>query len=238
MKDRYPRVASLRTPAALREHLATLGVQLPCDDEIQPAPESALAAALPLGDGPDGALVAPNRFVIQPMEGWDATTEGRPGPLTIRRWQNFGRSGAGWIWGGEAVAVQSEGRANPNQLVMNEDTVESLAGLRVALLDSAREAGQPEPVVGLQLTHSGRWSRPDGPQLPRVAYRHPLLDRRVNADDASVLSDGDHTMSVPEPVPRTTRTTSWSSCWRWGTSAEPMRPVDPVTAMRMGRSYV
>lgn len=191
MKDRYPRIASLRTAAALREHLSGLGVELPCDDAIEPAPGSALAAALPLGEGPDGPLVAPNRFVIQPMEGWDATIEGRPGPLTQRRWQNFGRSGAGWIWGGEAVAVQSEGRANPNQLVMNEDTVESLSGLRVALLDAAREAAQPEPVVGLQLTHSGRWSRPDGPQRPRVAYRHPLLDRRVHADEASVLSDGE-----------------------------------------------
>jgi 2,4-dienoyl-CoA reductase-like NADH-dependent reductase (Old Yellow Enzyme family) len=54
-----------------------------------------------------------------------------------------------------------------------------------------REAGRPEPLVGLQLTHSGRWSRPDGSPRPRIAYRHPLLDRRVTADDESVLHDGD-----------------------------------------------
>ncbi|MGH7789608.1 MAG: hypothetical protein ACRERC_22240 [Candidatus Binatia bacterium] len=52
-----------------------------------------------------------NRFVVQPMEGWDGTDDGRPTPLTERRWRNFGRSGAAWIWGGEAVAVRAGGRA-------------------------------------------------------------------------------------------------------------------------------
>ena len=38
--------------------------------------------------------------------------------LTRRRWRNFGISGAKLIWGGEAVAVRHDGRANPNQLLM------------------------------------------------------------------------------------------------------------------------
>lgn len=190
MSQRYPRVASLRTPAALRERLADLGASLPCDDSVLPAPDSPLAAPLALGEGPTGPLEAANRFVIQPMEGWDATLEGRPSALTERRWRNFGSSGAGWIWGGEAVAVQREGRANPNQLVIDEETVASLAALRETLLDGAREAGRVEPVVGLQLTHSGRWSRPEGGKRPRIAYRHPLLDRRVGVhDEQPVLSD-------------------------------------------------
>ena len=50
------------------------------------------------------------------MEGWDGTRDGMPTELTRRRWQRFGRSGAGWIWGGEAVAVRADGRANPHQL--------------------------------------------------------------------------------------------------------------------------
>ena len=192
MKDRYPRIASLRTPMALAERLDALDVSLPIDDAVASAPDSPLAAPLPLGEGAGHAPEAPNRFVIQPMEGWDGTTEGRPSELTVRRWQNFGRSGAGWIWGGEAVAVQPDGRANPNQLVISEATVDSLAELRNALLTAARDAGRREPVVGLQLTHSGRWSRPEGPRRPRVAYRHPLLDRRVHADDdACVLSDAE-----------------------------------------------
>lgn len=190
MTDRYPRVASLRTANALREHLATLGLPLPCDEGVRPAADSPLAAPLALGDGPQGPIEAPNRFVIQPMEGWDATPDGKPSELTRRRWQNFGRSGAGWIWGGEAVAVRPDGRANPNQLVMSDATVESLSDLRELLLVTARETAQPEPVVGLQLTHSGRWSRPEGSSRPRIAYRHPLLDRRAGVtDDASVLSD-------------------------------------------------
>lgn len=189
MKDRIPRVASLRSPAALRERLSALGLELPCDDEALAAPASPLAAPLALGAGPTGELVAANRFVVQPMEGWDATAEGRPSELTERRWRAFGRAGAGWIWGGEAVAVQRAGRANPNQLVIDETTIDSLATLRETLLRASREAGHADPVIGLQLTHSGRWSRPDGQSRPRIAYRHPLLDRRVSVDDASVLAD-------------------------------------------------
>jgi NADPH2 dehydrogenase len=190
VSKRYPRIASMRTSATLRDRLAELGIPLPCDSEALAAPDTPLAAGLPLGEGPRGRLEAPNRFVIQPMEGWDGTAEGRPSELTLRRWQNFGRSGAGWIWGGEAVAVRHDGRANPNQLVMSDATVAALSDLREALLGAAREAGQAEPVVGLQLTHSGRWSRPEGRPRPRAAYRHPLLDRRVHADVADfVLQD-------------------------------------------------
>ena len=192
MSERRPRIASLRTPAALREHLAAIGAALPCDDAPLAAPDSPLAAPLELGRGPGGALVAPNRFVIQPMEGWDGDAEGRPSPLTVRRWRNFGRSGAGWIWGGEAVAVRRDGRANPGQLVIDERTAPDLRRLREELLEAADEAGGPVPVVGLQLTHSGRWSRPEGVPRPRVACRNPLLDLRVGVrDDAALLSDAE-----------------------------------------------
>ncbi|HKJ25682.1 MAG TPA: NADH:flavin oxidoreductase [Myxococcota bacterium] len=186
MSDRYPRIASLRTPADLRERLAELELELPCDDEPLAAPGSPLAAPLDLG----GGLVAPNRFVIQPMEGWDGTESGLPSDLTLRRWCNFGRSGAGWIWGGEAMAVREDGRANPNQLVIDEASAPGLQPLCDALLESAADAGHPGPVLGLQLTHSGRWSRPHGPPRPRTAYRHPVLDRRVGiVSDAAVLGD-------------------------------------------------
>ncbi len=187
--ERLRRVASLRGAGALRERLEELGAPLPCDDAVLAAPESPLAEPLALGDG----LRAPNRFVVQPMEGWDGTLEGEPSELTLRRWRNFGRSGAGWIWGGEAVAVRADGRANPNQLRIGPDTAPALGRLREALLAAAREAGEPEPVVGLQLTHSGRWSMPEpGRRAPRVPGRHPLLDRRVGiTDDAPVLSDAE-----------------------------------------------
>jgi 2,4-dienoyl-CoA reductase-like NADH-dependent reductase (Old Yellow Enzyme family) len=187
MSARVVRVSSLKTAAGLRAHLARLGLALPCDDAVLPAPQSPLAAPLALAPG----LVCPNRFAIHPMEGWDAGADGAPGPLTVRRWQRFGASGAGWIWGGEAAAVREDGRANPNQLLMNEATASAIGALRRALLASAHEAGHPAPVVGLQLTHSGRWSRPHGGPAPRIAFRHPVLDRRVGATEASVLSDAE-----------------------------------------------
>jgi len=191
--DRYPRVASLRSSAALRARLAALGVELPCDDAVETGADAPLARTLALGAGPDGPLVAPNRFVVQPMEGWDGTRDGFPTELTERRWRRFGASGAGWIWGGEAVAVRPEGRANPHQLVIDERTAPALAQLREALVAEARHRERPEPVVGLQLTHSGRWSIPEpGARRPRIAHRHPILDRRVGVTSGdAVLSDAE-----------------------------------------------
>jgi 2,4-dienoyl-CoA reductase-like NADH-dependent reductase (Old Yellow Enzyme family) len=182
----YPRIASFKSAAALRTHLAALGVDLPCDDEILAAPDSPLARALEI----EGRRLG-NRFAIQPMEGWDGTADGTPSALTERRWQHFGRSGAALIWGGEAVAVRADGRANPNQLLLDERTAASIGALRRTLLAAAPR--DTPPLVGLQLTHSGRWSRPTaaGP-APRIAFRHPLLDRRVGIDDdAAVLSDAE-----------------------------------------------
>jgi 2,4-dienoyl-CoA reductase-like NADH-dependent reductase (Old Yellow Enzyme family) len=129
------------------------------------------------------------------MEGWDAHTDGSPSEHTLRRWRRFGESGAKWIWGGEAAAVEPDGRANPNQTLA---TAGNLSGVR-QLFDELRAAhhthhGTTDDLfVGLQLTHSGRFARPTsaGPQ-PRVAYHHPVLDRRVGIaadDDAPVLSD-------------------------------------------------
>jgi 2,4-dienoyl-CoA reductase-like NADH-dependent reductase (Old Yellow Enzyme family) len=184
----YPRIATFKSAAALRAHCAALAIDLPCDDASAAAPDSPLAQPLDVA----GARLA-NRFAIQPMEGWDGTEDGRPSPLTERRWRRFGGSGAALIWGGEAVAVQPEGRANPNQLLLDERTAASIGGLRRMLLAEAAASGAAPPLVGLQLTHSGRWSRPTaaGP-APRVAFRHPLLDHRLGIDDdRAVLSDGE-----------------------------------------------
>jgi len=185
----FPRIKTLRGPAALRARLAELGAELPVDADVLAAPQSPLAAPLDLM----GGLRSVNRLVVQPMEGWDGTPDGAPSDLTVRRWQRFGRSGAGLVWGGEAVAVRADGRANPNQLLMSPATAGSIGALREELLRAARDAGHPEPVVGLQLTHSGRWSRPtDAGRDARIAYRHPRLDDRVGiADDTPVLTDVD-----------------------------------------------
>lgn len=198
--ERFPRVARLADVAALRQRLHELGVDLPCETSL--ANESLqLAQPLALGSMRGVDAVSPNRFVIHPMEGWDAHEDGTPSELTQRRWQAFGRSGAGLIWGGEAAAVHPDGRANPNQLVLDERTAPSFGELRQRLVDAAGAAGRARPVVGLQLTHSGRWSRTAAPSAaqkakgspaPRIAFRHAILDARLGiADDRPLLNDGE-----------------------------------------------
>lgn len=187
--DRHVPPGHHRNVAAFREHLRAL-------DPAFDADETLLGAAGPLG-APlrvDGRVIG-NRFCVQPMEGWDATTDGGPTERTLRRWAKFGRSGAKLVWGGEAFAVRLEGRANPNQLALGDDDGAALANLRALLGElqrAHREAGfaLDDLVVGLQLTHSGRWSRPLGPKAPRTALRHAELDRRVEiADDSALFRD-------------------------------------------------
>lgn len=117
------------------------------------------------------------------MEGWDGTPDGRPTDLTRRRWKRFGRAGAGLIWGGEAVAVSHQGRANPNQLVIADHTLKDLAQIRQILIDEHRAmvGSNADPIIGLQLTHSGRYCRPNVHHRnePRILYHHPILDRRL-----------------------------------------------------------
>ncbi len=185
----YPRLGTLPDIAALQAHVASLGLDLPIDDQLQSGPDSPLAQPL----SADG-LTAGNRFCIHPMEGWDGSEDGLPSEYTIRRWENFGRSGAKLIWGGEAVAVRHDGRANPNQLLLAPHTREAIGALRTRLMAVHRElyGTTDDLVVGLQLTHSGRFCRPNDKKKlePRIAYHHPILDRKFGiAPDYPVLTD-------------------------------------------------
>ena len=157
MRRDHPQVKSLSSADAFLGHLEQIGVRLPFAD---PPAIEALAAPLDVA-----GRTCVNRFAILPMEGWDGTTDGRPTDLVRRRWQRFGASGAGLVWGGEAVAVRPDGRANPRQLCIGPASATDLPELR-SLLD-------PGQVTGLQLTHSGRWS-----VTPRPARADPLLDAR------------------------------------------------------------
>ncbi len=190
--ERITRVARLRSSEQFRAHLARIGADLPLADELLAAPASPMAQALQTDLGAVG-----NRWCILPMEGWDGALDGQPTDLTLRRWRRFGLSGAKLIWGGEAVAVRHEGRANPNQLLLNEATLPAIAGLRQALIEAhvERFGGAHDLCIGLQLTHSGRFCRPDPGQAmqPRTLYRHPLLDAKfgIAADDEAVLFSDD-----------------------------------------------
>jgi 2,4-dienoyl-CoA reductase-like NADH-dependent reductase (Old Yellow Enzyme family) len=181
------RIPSLKTVADFRAHVASLGIELPCEDTIVTGSNSPLAQPLE-GFHINGKRIG-NRYAIQPMEGWDGTTEGGITDDVLRRWQRFGESGAKLIWGGEAMAVRPDGRANPNQIIINEDNKTGLAKLRETLVAAHKErfGNSEELVIGFQLTHSGRFCKPyDKFRLePRVAYRHPLLDPKfkVTSDD-------------------------------------------------------
>ena len=184
-------VKRLRTLAELRARLARLGIadQLGVDDTVDP--QGPLCTPFSFVDGSTGVHTVGNRFAVLPMEGWDAEPDGHPSDLVRRRWRRFGESGAKLVWGGEAVAVRRDGRANPRQLVLDRATVDDIAALRADLVGAhvAAVGSDDGLVVGLQLTHSGRWSRPTGASQPLIAYHHPVLDRRVVAEAAVVLSD-------------------------------------------------
>jgi NADPH2 dehydrogenase len=181
------RIPSLKTVGDFRKHISALGIELPCEDAI------ATGSASPLAQPIEQALIngkkIGNRFAIQPMEGWDGTTSGGITDEVVRRWQRFGESGAKLIYGGEAMAVRADGRANPNQLIINSENKAALARLRETLVSAhqQRYGSADDLVIGFQLTHSGRFCKPNDKfrMEPRVAYRHPILDKKfkVTSED-------------------------------------------------------
>ncbi|HRF01671.1 MAG TPA: NADH:flavin oxidoreductase [Pirellulaceae bacterium] len=187
----FRKVAQYRDVAAIAAQLTRLGLELPIDSTILTAADgSPLAAPLALFGSGARRLIAGNRWCIHPMEGWDAQRDGRPTDETLRRWRRFGESGAKLIWGGEAAAVRPDGRANPNQTMAIESNREGLKRLLETLRDGHRSIGEgtDDLVVGLQLTHSGRFSRPNDRTLePTIAWPHPILDRRCGIADAPQL---------------------------------------------------
>jgi len=190
----YPRIAQFRDAAAFRRRLEELGISLPVDDRCLSAAEgSPLAAPITVA-----GFAVGNRWCVHPMEGWDAHRDGSPSEHTLRRWRNFGRSGAKLIWGGEAAAVRPDGRANPNQTLATAANRAGLAALLGGLHDAHRqESGSLDGLfVGLQLTHSGRFCKPDDHHraAPRIAYHHPLLDAKFDIDprdDSLVWTDAE-----------------------------------------------
>jgi NADPH2 dehydrogenase len=185
------RLGSVKDVGMFQAHVQALNVQIPCDSTILTGAQSPLR--VPLVRGP---FKIGNRIAVQPMEGWDATTEGAPSENTIRRWKRFGRSGGKLIWGGEAVAVCHEGRANPNQLLASPRNQRQLGQLRTVLRhEHIQTTGSDDGLlIGLQLTHSGRYCRPNEPTRPepRIIYHHPLLDKRLKLPaDYPLLTDGE-----------------------------------------------
>ena len=154
------RVPALKTADNFQRHLASLGIELPCDAKIETGSDSPFSKAV---DGvTDNGKRIGNRFAVQPMVGWDGTPTGGVTEEVTRRWTRFGESGAKLVYGGEAMAVRPDGRANPRQLIISEGNKAGLAALREALVAAHREkhGTADDLVIGFQLTHSGRFCRP------------------------------------------------------------------------------
>lgn len=188
----YPRIGAHKSVGDFRRHLESLGQSLPVDDRPLSSEEgSPLADPYRLED-----RVIGNRWCVHPMEGWDGEADGKPSDLTIRRWRHFGESGCKLIWGGEAFAVRPDGRANPRQLFCHPENREPMRSLLQTLRDAHQEqCGTTDDLyVGLQLTHSGRFCKPNRNDRfeSRVAFHHPILDRRVGiapGDNSRVFQD-------------------------------------------------
>jgi 2,4-dienoyl-CoA reductase-like NADH-dependent reductase (Old Yellow Enzyme family) len=163
----------------LQQKLEKVGIDLPLAEDT-----SVLKQPLSLEKN-----IIPNRMVIHPMEGCDGDGEGHPGELTRRRYRRFASGGAGLLWF-EATAVVAEGRANPRQLLITKKTAKSLALLlQEALTAAANKNGSDrKPYTVVQLTHSGRYSRPVSKPQPIIAATNPYLDDK-NPAPKIVITD-------------------------------------------------
>ena len=185
------RLGAVEEVSRFRRHLQSLNIEIPSDEELLAGPSSPLQQPLTRG-----GIHLSNRIAVHPMEGWDATADGNITESMLRRWRRLGCSGAKLIWGGEAAAVSHSARANPNQLLIAPHTQKSLEKLRSTLIEGNRETAGSETglLIGLQLTHSGRYCRPNSHNKPepRILYRHPILDKRLGlASDYPLLTDSE-----------------------------------------------
>jgi len=162
-----------REAAELRRDIAALGLRIPWDDDPTPliTPIRLVGRTLP------------NRLAIHPMEAFDAAPDGSPGELAFRRYQRYGAGGSGLIWF-EATAAVAEGRSNPRQFHLHEANVGQFARLVAETRRAAAESAGPDHdvLLILQLTHSGRWSKPSGARRPVIAHHYDVLDAMVGID--------------------------------------------------------
>lgn len=167
-----------RSPEELQAKASDLGIELPFQRDLSP-----LFEGISLG-----LKKIVNRLAVQPMEGFDANPDGSPSDLTFRRYERFAKGGSGLIWF-EATSVVPEGRSNPHQLWLHTKNVSDFARLVAQTRKQAIQsfgAGQDIYCV-LQLTHSGRYSKPEGKPLPHVAVYNPALDDK--RENLHIFSD-------------------------------------------------
>ena len=164
--------------AALRAELDRLGVTLPLSEDLSVLKTPAQV----------GRFTLANRLAVQPMEGCDGTADGAPDELTVRRYDRFADSGAALIWG-EACAVVREGRANPRQLWLHEGSLDAFKRLTDRIRERSMKKNGFAPLLILQITHSGRYAKPNGVPAPLIAYNNPIFEKDRPIDASRILSD-------------------------------------------------
>ena len=171
----------------VRADIDALGLDLPLSEDT-----SALARGF---DVKGEKIHFRNSVAIHPMEGFDSEPDGAPSELTRRRYLRFADSDAGLYWF-EAVAISNESRSNDRQLWLNEQSADAFK----RLIDELHEKTNGAPVI-CQLTHSGRFSRPDNKPAPIIAYHNPVLNRPFNIPaDHPVVTDEYLDSLVPQYV--------------------------------------
>lgn len=146
-----------------------------------------------------GKKTAPNAIAVLPMEGCDSNPDGSPSGLVERRYMRYADGGAGLVWW-EACAVTPDSRANPLQMMLTDGNADSFAALLEKTNGRAREnTGGQKPLNILQLTHSGRYSRPQGHKPMPIAPQHdPILDPPVGFDPGAAAVSDEYLDNLPE----------------------------------------
>lgn len=135
-----------------------------------------------------GSHTIANRLAFQPMEGCDGEPDGAPGELTFRRYRRFAEGGAGLLWF-EATAVVPEGKANPRQLAIQEDNVDGFARVVEEIRAISLKETGVNPVIIMQATHSGRYSKPEGKKAPVIARNNPLFEKDNPLPPSCIITD-------------------------------------------------
>jgi 2,4-dienoyl-CoA reductase (NADPH2) len=170
-----------KTLDKLRDEAQALGLDLEFDEDLSPLRQRVQI----------GPHQTPNALIVHPMEGCDGERDGRPGELTLRRYERFARGGSGLLWF-EATAVEHAGRANPRQLTLTRETLPHFKAMLERSLELARQANGAgfRPMTVLQLTFSGRYSKPDGVPAPVIAHHDGVLDRVLGIpEDHPLITD-------------------------------------------------
>ena len=158
---------SFETLADIRKKTSELGLGLQFDDNTD-----ILGTALTIGH-----LSCANRFAVLPMEGCDSNTDGSPSPLVRERYLKYAEGGFGLIWF-EANAIVPEGRANELQMMLTASNVSKFRDLVRDVDELSMKKHGFKPIKILQLTHSGRYCRPEGHlSRPLVPQHDPYLDK-------------------------------------------------------------